>query len=255
MRKILITIRCTVVAVALLALFPAAALATSPETASVPPVDAAPCNAAIAANDDDSIVTTCGALIDNEKTEKADRLKALIARAGVFVRRGELDRAIADDDAALRLDPTQADLFNSRGELWWKKGDRPKALADFAAALKLNPQHPVAKDNYKKLAQELERLGAQMALAGKPSFSCPTARRPVERAICASPELANLDREIYAANARVIHAAKSVGDARTLQRAQDDFIARRDAEFGRPGYDLKKEMMDRLQALTGTGGR
>jgi tetratricopeptide (TPR) repeat protein len=252
MHKILIAVRSAALSVALLALLPAEALATGPETTTLPPVDAAHCNAAIAANDDDSIVPACGALIDNEKTEKADRLKALIARAGVFVRKGELDRAIADDDAALRLDPSQADLLNSRGELWWKKGDRPKALADFAAALKLNPQHPAAKDNYKHLAQELERLGAQMALAGKPSFNCQAARRPVEKAICANPELANLDREIYAANARVIRATKSAGDARTLQRAQDDFIARRYAEFGHPGYDLKKEMTDRLQVLTAT---
>ena len=28
---------------------------------------------------------------------------------------------------ALQLDPTLADLFNARGELWLKKGDKPKA--------------------------------------------------------------------------------------------------------------------------------
>jgi tetratricopeptide (TPR) repeat protein len=255
MRKTLIAVRSTVLVAALLTLLPRSALATGAETEAVPPVDAALCNAAVAANDDDKIIAECGALIDNEKTEKADRLKALIARAGVFVRREQVDRAIADDAAALRLDPTQADLFNSRGELWWKKGDRPKALADFAAALKLDPEHPAAKANYKKLAQELERLGAQMALTGKPSFNCRTARRPVEKAICASPDLANLDREIYAANARVVHATKNAGEAHTLQRAQDDFLARRDAQFGRPGYDLKKEMTDRLQVLTVADGR
>jgi len=230
------------------------ARATGTDAEKAPPVDPAPCNAAISANDDDSIMGECGALIGNEKTARADRLKALIARAGVFTRRDEIDRAIADDDAALRLDPTQADLFNARGELWWKKGDRPKALADFAAAIKLNPDHPAAKANYKRLALELERLGAQMAVAGKPSFNCQTARRPVEKAICASPELANLDREIHAISARVIREAQSPIEARTLQRTQDEFIARRNARFGRTGYDLKKEMKDRLQALTGADG-
>ena len=48
-----------------------------------------------------------------------------------------------------------------------------------------------------------------MAVAGKPSFNCATARRPVEKAICANPELANLDREIYAVNARVVREAQS----------------------------------------------
>src|SRR5215831_18713609 len=132
---------------------PDPALATGADTGTVPPADPSPCLAAIAASDDDKIVGACGALIDNEKTAKADRLKALIARGGAFVRREQVDRAIADYDVMLGLDP-QADFFNTRGELWWKKGERPKALADFAAALKLNPDHPLARDNFRKLARE-----------------------------------------------------------------------------------------------------
>jgi uncharacterized protein len=42
----------------------------------------------------------------------------------------------------------------------------------------------------------VERLGALKAVAGKPSFNCATARRKVEKAICANPELADLDREV-----------------------------------------------------------
>jgi tetratricopeptide (TPR) repeat protein len=227
------------------------ARAIGPDTATVPPADPTPCIAAIAANDDDKIVSECGALIDNEKTMKGDRLKALVARGGVFVRKEQVDRAIADYDVALRLDPSQADLFNTRGELWRGKGDRPKALADFGAALKLNPDHPLARGNYKSLALELERLGAQMALAGKPSFNCATARRAVERAICANAELADLDREIDAANARLVHGAREKRDAQALQREQDEFIASRNAGFGRAGYDLKKAMQERLKRLNG----
>jgi tetratricopeptide (TPR) repeat protein len=232
---------------------PDLARATGADTGTVPPADPSPCLAAIAASDDDKIVGACGALIDNEKTTRADRLKALVARGGVFVRRDQVERAIADYDDMLRLDP-QADFFNTRGELWLRKGERPKALADFASALKLNANHPLAKDNYRKLARELERLGAQMAVAGKPSFNCATTRHPVEKAICANPELANLDREIYATNARVIREAKNPTEARALQRAQDEFVARRNAQFGHAGYDLRKEMKDRLQALTGVDG-
>ena len=228
--------------------------ATGADSSTVSPVDPSACLSAMSAGDDDKVLGECGALIDNEKTAKADRLKALIARAGTFTRRDQVDRAVADYDVALRLDPAQADLFNARGELCWKKGDRPKALADFAAAIKLNPDHPAARGNYKRLAQELERLGALKAVAGKPSFNCATARRPVEKAICANPELADLDREVYAVNTRVMREARNPAEARSLQRAQDEFIARRDAQFGRAGYDLKKAMKDRLQALTGVDG-
>ena len=237
-------------AIVLMAALPYRVLAAGADTGTLPPVDPAACMAAISANDDDKVASDCGALIDNEKTAKADRFRALSARAAAFARKDQLDRAISDYDEALRLEP-QADIHNSRGELWWKKGDRPKALADFAAAIKLNPDHPTAKGNYKRLAQELERLGALMAVAGKPAFDCSTAKRPVEKAICASPDLANLDRQINAVNSKVVHdaMADSPRAGRVLQQAQDDFLARRSADFGRPDYDLQKAMRERLQKL------
>jgi tetratricopeptide (TPR) repeat protein len=226
------------------------------EPGKEPVIDAASCVAASEANDADKILTECGALIDNPKTVKNDRINALIARASAFIRKGEPDRAIADYDLALQLDSTLADIFNARGELEHKKGDRVRALADFAAALKLNPGHASARANYRALGLELERLGAQMAVAGKPSFSCAQARRPVEKAICADPELADLDRQIFVANTKVMREAASASprDGRARQREQQQYLARRDARFGRPDFDLKTEMRDRLQRLQGVGG-
>jgi tetratricopeptide (TPR) repeat protein len=227
------------------------ACATGTDRATVPQVDPAPCVAALAANDDDQIVDVCGVLIDNEKTLKADRVRALIARAGAYDRKGLIDRAIGDYDTALRLDPALADVFNARGELWRRQGDRRRALQDFGAAIKLNPDHPAARANYKSLAQELERLGALMAVNDKPSFNCAHARRAVEKAICGDPELANLDRQINAVNTKVVRDAASGSPraGRAMQREQDDFIARRNAAFGRPDYDLQKVMRERLDHL------
>jgi tetratricopeptide (TPR) repeat protein len=239
------------VALLLAAALPRVAFATGTEPATDPQADPAPCVAAAAAGDADKVIAICGALIDNQKTLRADRIKALIARGAAYDRKEMIDRAIGDYDTVLRLDPTLADVFNIRGELWRRKGDRPKALADFGAAIKLNPDHPAARGNYKSLAQELERLGALMAVYNKPSFNCATARRPVQKAICANPELANLDREINAVNTKVVREATSGSPraGRALQREQDEFIARRDATFGRPDYDLQKAMRERLDHL------
>src|SRR5262249_43049705 len=131
-------------------------------------IDPALCLSAAQARDDDKTLDLCGALIDHAKTEKDDRIKALIARAAVYERKDMTDRAIADYESVLRPAPSLADIFNARGELWRKKGDLPKALADFAAAIRLNPEHIAAKTNHKSLALELERLGALKAVAGKP---------------------------------------------------------------------------------------
>jgi tetratricopeptide (TPR) repeat protein len=214
-------------------------------------IDSAPCTAALTAADDDKIIASCGALIGNDKAPKVDRVKAAIARAAAYDRKGEIERAIGDDDIALRLDPTQADVFNARGELFRRKGDRVHALSDFGTAVKLDPNHVSARANYKSLSLEVERIGAMMAVNNKPSFNCAAARRPVEKAICATPELANLDREINAVNTRVVREAGqgNPGAGRAMQREQDDFLARRNAEFGRSDFDLQKMMRDRLDHL------
>jgi hypothetical protein len=78
------------------------ALATGTGSSTDLQADPAPCVAAAAANDADRIVAICGALIDNSKTAKTDRIKALIARAGAFDRKDMIDSAISDYDAALR---------------------------------------------------------------------------------------------------------------------------------------------------------
>lgn len=230
------------------------ASATGVEPAKDLRVDPALCLAAALARDDDKTIAACGALIDNPKTEKADRIKALIACGGAHERRDMIERAIADYDGALRLDPSLADVHNARGELWRRKGDLPKAVADFAAAIKLNPDHVLARANHRALSQEVERLGALKAVAGKPSFDCATARRKVEKAICANPELADLDRQVQASYARTVAEKLAPQQARELKREQDEYIARRNAEYGRPGYDLKKAMLDRLQRINGIDG-
>jgi tetratricopeptide (TPR) repeat protein len=214
-------------------------------------IDSAPCMASITAADDEKIVASCGAVIGNDKAPKTDRVKAAVARASAYDRKGDIDRAIGDDDIALRLDPTLADVFNARGELHRRKGDRVRALSDFGTAVKLSPDNAAAKANYKSLSLEIERIGAMMAVNNKPSFNCATARRPVEKAICANPELANLDREINAVNTRVVREASQLSprSGRAMQREQDEFLKHRRAEFGQPGFDLQKVMRERLDHL------
>lgn len=77
----------------------------------------------------------------------------------------------------------------------------------------------------------------------------------MEKAICTNSELASLDREINAVNAKVVREATSDSPraGRALQREQADFIARRNASFGQPDYDLQKAMRERLDHLLAVG--
>lgn len=102
-----------------------------------------------------------------DATAKALDAKTLLVRGDDFGIKGDLDRAIADYDAALKVDPAYVEALNSRGMAWRAKGDRRRALSDFDAALKLKPDYEAARANRKSLFSEIERLGAQMPLKGK----------------------------------------------------------------------------------------
>jgi tetratricopeptide (TPR) repeat protein len=230
------------------------ATATPAEPSKDLRIDPASCLAAAQGLDQDRTINLCSALIDNGKTEKADRIKALAARAAAYDRKGMIDRAISDYDGALRLNSAQADVHNARGELLRKKGDLPRAVADFAAAVKLNPDHTIARANLRSLAQEVERQGILKAVAGKPSFDCATGRSRVQKAICADPELANLDREVQGSYVRAAAEKMPAQQARKLRREHDEYISRRNREFGRPSYDLKQAMRNRLQQINGIDG-
>ena len=225
------------------------------EPEEIAPVDPVPCRQAAAAKEADAVIDKCDAVIDHDKTAKADRLAALLARADAYQSKQQFDRALADYDAALRLDATQANLFNSRGELRRRQGDRPGAVRDFAAALKLDPQHEAARANQKSLAQELERIGAELAVKGKPSFDCARARQRVEKAICADPALADLDRELAGAFQLALRdAARAKINVKAMRHSQEVFLAHRAASFGRPGFDLRAAMKARIQQLLGADG-
>src|SRR4051794_4700807 len=68
--------------------------ATGGEPAAVAQIDVAPCLAAAAADDLEKAGPACATVIDNEKTEKPDRIKALIARGALYARHDQIDRAI-----------------------------------------------------------------------------------------------------------------------------------------------------------------
>src|SRR5262245_36142509 len=65
-----------------------------------------------------------------------------LARGERGFRRGDLDRAIADFDAAIRLDPGKAVAYSQRGNAWHSKGDQERALADYEAAIRIDPNNP-----------------------------------------------------------------------------------------------------------------
>ena len=72
---------------------------------------------------------------------------ALTNRGRVHALKGDLDRAIADYDVALRIDPAFALAYNNRGDAYFNKGDIDRALTDFSSAIEHNPRLAIAYGN------------------------------------------------------------------------------------------------------------
>jgi Tfp pilus assembly protein PilF len=57
----------------------------------------------------------------------------------VYLSIGNLDRAIADFDEAIRRDPKDAKVYDHRAMAYRTKGDVSRAEADHAEAVRLDP--------------------------------------------------------------------------------------------------------------------
>jgi tetratricopeptide (TPR) repeat protein len=76
-----------------------------------------------------------------------DYTVAYIQRGTAYKGKGDNDRAIADYTQAIRLDPNDADAYNNRGVAYINKGDNDRAIADCTQAIRLNPNDAAAYNN------------------------------------------------------------------------------------------------------------
>lgn len=84
------------------------------------------------------------ALIDKSPQDAAlllARGKARLDKAGLDPEK--IDRAMVDFDQSLRI-ASSSEAFTYRGYGWKRKGDKDKAIADFDEAIKLNPKEALA---------------------------------------------------------------------------------------------------------------
>jgi tetratricopeptide (TPR) repeat protein len=67
-----------------------------------------------------------------------------LARGERWFREDDLDRATADFNEAVRLQPGRALAYRHRGNAWSGKGDWNRALADYEVAIRIDPNDPTA---------------------------------------------------------------------------------------------------------------
>lgn len=73
--------------------------------------------------------------------------------------KADLDRALADYDRAIALDDQKALAYNNRGLALRDKGEWGRAYTDFSTALQLDPDLAIAREHRRALTLKMARLG------------------------------------------------------------------------------------------------
>jgi tetratricopeptide (TPR) repeat protein len=189
----------------------------------------------------------------NEAIRIKPQANFLTNRGDVYNRKGDYDRAIADYDRAVALNPGFVLAYHNRAAAFRSKGDLERAIADYEQALRLDPKSDTAAEYLAEVRQERDRRNT-LSERLLPTFDCRTVSRAAEKAICSDPDLSRLDRQIDDAYKAALARTNHKGVAR-LREEQRVFLGTRNKSFGRPDYNLKREMERRLSALRGVAAR
>jgi len=91
----------------------------------------------------DAAIAACSRLIATGRNLATTR----VIRGNKYAEMGDLDRAIADFSAAIRLDPKYVDAYDGRGEAYTHRADYDRAIADVNHAIALDPKDAQAYFN------------------------------------------------------------------------------------------------------------
>jgi lipoprotein NlpI len=92
----------------------------------------------------DQQIKACTALIEAAQGTPQDQAKVYDRRASAYFGIGDDDHAMADDDAAIKLDPNLAAAYSGRGDIYMDREDPDRAIAEYDQALQHDAKHVAA---------------------------------------------------------------------------------------------------------------
>jgi tetratricopeptide (TPR) repeat protein len=206
-------------------------------------------------------IAACSRIITSKHTNVRQLAAAFNARGIGFDRAGDHDRAFADFNQAIQLNPSYSAAYTNRGLVYAHKADFDRAIADHNKALRLNPKYAVAFNNRasaysakgdrdRALADldEAIRLSPKFAIALKNRGGAYRARGDLNRAVADYSEAIKVAPKFSVAYALRGPAYEAMGDH---DRAKADFrmvlSIPSDYEAGKLAQDVARQ---RLAALS-----
>src|SRR5262245_37976109 len=88
----------------------------------------------------DERIAACTRQISSGRWKGRDLSVTYNNRGYAYRNKGDYDRAIADHNEAIRLDPKNASAYSYRGLAYDEKGEYDRAIADHNEAIRLDPK-------------------------------------------------------------------------------------------------------------------
>jgi tetratricopeptide (TPR) repeat protein len=134
-------------------------------------------------------------------------------RGQAYMKKGELDKAITDFNKAIKFDPKLAGLYDLRGNVHRKQGELEKAIADYDKAIRLDPEYAFAFC-HRALARaklgQIEEALRNVSKASEITHPHPLRQSKLAWLLATSPDarLRNADRAVELAQQTVEQSPK-----------------------------------------------
>ena len=135
---------------------------------------------------DDQTIDGCTALIQSSQESAATHASAYDNRAFAYNNKGLYDQAIADENAAVTLNPNSANEYINRGNAYSDKGLYDLAIGDFTRSIALKPD---TAGSYGNSGNAFAYNDRAVAYIGKGDYNLAIA--DATQAIALKPDYAN----------------------------------------------------------------
>lgn len=86
-------------------------------------------------------IEACTRILETPGEIAQNRAAAYANRGQAYDIKGDRDRALADLNESIRLNPKDANAYNGRGQVYRRKGDYDSAIADYNQSIRLDPAY------------------------------------------------------------------------------------------------------------------
>jgi tetratricopeptide (TPR) repeat protein len=128
----------------------------------------------------DRAIAVCSRILARGKVKDRDLARTFNNRGLGYMLNNDVDKAMADFDAAVKADPTYPFAFDNRGDVWRARGQYDRAIAEYNEALRRDPNFVSA---YVNRGMAFAKMGNKVSAKAdyEAVLKMPNQGRPIDK--------------------------------------------------------------------------